>query len=173
MSLRRALEIILPLEAGFSDNPDDPGNWTGGKKGRGELKGTKWGISAAQYPDLDIENLTVDDAVPIYYNDYWHPIDASLLRWPLSLFYFDAAINHGSDERAHFAAQKLLQGVLRVKVDGIVGPKTKAAMLAAEPWHAVEFLTARSLRYSRTANFDKFGRGWLNRLFKLVLESRK
>jgi hypothetical protein len=32
----------------------DPGNWTGGAIGKGELRGTKWGISAQTYPQIDI-----------------------------------------------------------------------------------------------------------------------
>jgi lysozyme family protein len=40
--------------------------------------GTKFGISSAAYPNLDIKNLTRDDAIKIYYYDYWlkqnHPV---------------------------------------------------------------------------------------------------
>jgi lysozyme family protein len=44
-------KAMLPLiehEGGFQNDPDDSGNWTGGKVGVGELKGTKWGICAAR-----------------------------------------------------------------------------------------------------------------------------
>ncbi len=52
-------------EGKFTDNPKDDGNWTGGKQGRGELKGTKYGIAAKSYPHLDIKNLTLDEATAI------------------------------------------------------------------------------------------------------------
>ncbi len=35
--------------------------------------GTKFGISKSSYPRLDIENLTREDAVKIYYYDFWLP----------------------------------------------------------------------------------------------------
>jgi lysozyme family protein len=63
--------IILKHEGGFQKMPNDKGNWTGGKIGVGELKGTKYGISASQFPDLDIENLTVAAAEDIYAGHYW------------------------------------------------------------------------------------------------------
>ena len=50
----KAFDIIVGVEGGFSLDPNDPGNWTGGKRGVGELKGTRWGISAKSYPHLDI-----------------------------------------------------------------------------------------------------------------------
>lgn len=162
----RALRVILPVEGEFTDDVDDPGNWTGGAKGKGVLRGTKYGISAAAYPNLDIKNLSIDDVVPLYYQDYWTPVSADLLHWPLNLFVFDAAINQGVD-----ASIKMLQGVLQLKQDGIIGRNTKAAMAKATDWNAVEFMTARALRYTGTRNFDKYGRGWLNRLFHLVQEA--
>ena len=74
MGFDRAFEETISLEGGFSRDPDDNGNWTGGRKGLGELKGTKYGISAAQYPSLDIENLTPHGAKEIYRRDYWNPL---------------------------------------------------------------------------------------------------
>jgi lysozyme family protein len=63
--------IILNHEGGFQKLPNDKGNWTGGKIGVGVLKGTKYGISAARFPELDIENLTVAAAEEIYRAQYW------------------------------------------------------------------------------------------------------
>ena len=54
----RCLAFTLRSEGGFTDNRADPGNWTGGQVGAGELRGTNFGISAAAYPQLDIANLT-------------------------------------------------------------------------------------------------------------------
>ena len=68
---QKAWAITLKHEGGFQRLPNDKGNWTGGKIGVGELKGTKYGISATQFPDLDIENLTVEEAGNIYLEKYW------------------------------------------------------------------------------------------------------
>jgi hypothetical protein len=53
----RIFDFVVGSEGGFTDNPADPGNWTGGKIGAGECRGTKFGISAGAHPDLDIANL--------------------------------------------------------------------------------------------------------------------
>src|SRR6185437_7679529 len=66
-----ALATVLAHEGGYQAMPDDPGNWTGGKIGAGELKGTKFGLSAAAYPNLDIASLTEAEAAAIYCRDWW------------------------------------------------------------------------------------------------------
>jgi len=66
-----AVKIVLKHEGGFQIDPNDDGNWTGGIKGRGELKGTNHGISAASYPAENIKTLTEDRAKEIYLRDYW------------------------------------------------------------------------------------------------------
>ncbi len=64
-------ETILPHEGGYTANKVDPGNWTGGKVGKGILKGTKYGIAANTFPNLDIKNITVQQAEAIYRKQYW------------------------------------------------------------------------------------------------------
>jgi lysozyme family protein len=71
---------LIDVEKGLSNDPNDPGNWTGGRVGAGILKGTKYGISAATYPHINIADLTVDDAKAIYWNDWWIAIAAGDLH---------------------------------------------------------------------------------------------
>ena len=82
-------------EGGFSADPDDPGNWTGGSIGLGACRGTKFGISAASYPALDIASLSLEDAKAIYARDYWAPIQGDKLPPALAMIVFDAAVNAG------------------------------------------------------------------------------
>lgn len=168
MSIERALVLLFREEGGFTKDPDDPGNWTGGSKGKGEIKGTKYGISAAQYPDLDIENLTLDDAAVIYRRDYWDACKCDQLPWPLSLFVFDSAVNQGTG-----VAIRMLQKALDLPQDGILGPRTMAAATRARPWHAARFMAFRAMRYQGTRNYDKYGEGWLTRIFRLAMEAGK
>lgn len=114
-----ACRITLNEEGGYTNNPKDSGNWTGGKIGKGKLKGTKFGISAAAYPKLDIENLTADDAKAIYLKDYWNKIKAEELPEQLRISVFDLAINSGPS-----AAIKVLQKAAKVAQDGQIGPTT-------------------------------------------------
>ncbi|WP_409563980.1 glycosyl hydrolase 108 family protein [Rhizobium leguminosarum] len=72
-NLPSCLIITLKFEGGYSNDPNDRGNWTGQNVGVGILKGTKNGIAAHAYPRLDIKNLTLDETKSIYERD-WKPI---------------------------------------------------------------------------------------------------
>lgn len=93
----KALDITLELEgrSKLSLNRNDPGNWTGGKIGSGELKGTKFGISAKAYPNLDIKNLTFEAAKAIYLSDYWNKAKCDKFPWPMNAAVFDFAVQSG------------------------------------------------------------------------------
>lgn len=81
---------MLEREGGFSTDTLDPGNYVGGK-----FVGTKYGISAASYPEIDIANLTVEQAKQIYYRDYWLKSGADKLPCDLALVHLDHAVNAG------------------------------------------------------------------------------
>ena len=86
---------LIGAEGGFQNDPNDRGNWTSGIIGKGECKGTKYGVSAMAYPDLDIENLTIEQAKKIFYNDYWCKVKADNLPDALSIMVSDTAYNSG------------------------------------------------------------------------------
>jgi lysozyme family protein len=165
----RAVNFTLApkIEGELSMDPDDPGNWTGGEKGKGTLLGTKYGISAAQYPHLDIPLLRKEDAIAIYRRDYWDVIAGDMLPPRLSLAVFDTAVNQGQG-----TAAKLLQASLGITADGKVGPETIARARTVEPEDTlVEFLSRRAVRYAKSKDFDKDGRGWMARLVRTAMES--
>ncbi len=91
----RAFSLVIGNEGIYSDDPQDSGNWSGNAVGVGELKGTKYGISAAAYPHLDIKNLSLEVAKAIYLRDYWIPSGAGALAWPMAYVHFDTAVLHG------------------------------------------------------------------------------
>ena len=139
---QRSRAFVARWEGNYTDNPEDHGNWTGGKKGVGELKGTKYGISAASYPHLDIRNLTMQQADDIYYRDYWLASGADKLPWPYALFAFDTAVLHG------------------------VG--TSRAWQAEVGNNAYAFAAKRLKVYTRLDNWHYFGAGWTNRTAELL-----
>jgi lysozyme family protein len=138
------MTFLRKWEGGFQNNPEDHGNWTGGRKGVGELKGTKFGISAASYPDLDIVNLTQEQADAIYRRDYWQRSGADKLQWPACLLVFDTAVLHGVGTALNWQEE--------------VG--TSAYALAAK----------RLRRYTQLDNWSVFGAGWTNRVAALLEE---
>lgn len=120
-----AFAAVVGVEGGFQNDPADKGNWTGGTVGAGELRGTKFGISAAAFATLDIANLTLAGAKLIYFASYWQPIQGGVLPPALALLVFDAAVNNGVAE-----ASRLLQLAVGASPDGVIGPHTLGALAA-------------------------------------------
>jgi lysozyme family protein len=166
MDFDKAFRAVIGIEGVYSSDPDDTGNWTGGKKGVGELKGTKYGISAASYPDLDIKNLSLVNAKAIYLADFWSALRCDELPDMMKLPVFDMGVNQG---RA--AAAKTLQRAARVNDDGVIGPLTIKAVWASEVMTWQRFMSKRAVRYTTAATFWKHGDGWMNRLFSVAYDS--
>ena len=165
MIFDEAFELLIDVEGGFTRNSHDSGNWTGGKIGKGELKGTKYGISAGSYPDLDIKNITLEEAKAIYKKDYWDAVKADnfpeLFRFDL----FDTAVNSGAERSIKF-----LQKAIGVTVDGKIGPNTKLASMSIHPAIVKARFNAVRLEFmTDTGGWDIFGRGWAKRISKNLL----
>lgn len=98
---QKALVKIFSNEGGFQKMRNDSGNWTGGKVGKGVLKGTKFGIAAASYPKVDIRNLTLPQAARYYERDYWNPLRLSEIKSQgLATTFLDTAVNCGTGTSA-------------------------------------------------------------------------
>ncbi|MDE1906431.1 MAG: hypothetical protein KGH75_08285 [Rhodospirillales bacterium] len=162
-TFQAAFNFTVGAEGGYTQNADDPGNWTGGQIGFGDLKGTKYGISAAAYPALDIANLTQAQAEAIYRCDYWPPIRGDELPLPVAMVAFDAAVNSGAPR-----AIKWLQAAAGVVQDGNFGPVTLAAITKADPVPlASDALAARLVFLTGLASWPDFGLGWTRRVLRL------
>jgi len=158
MDFDNAIGFVLAREGQFQDQRGDPGNWTGGAIGKGELKGTNFGISAAAYPTLDIRTLTVDEAKAIYRRDYWTPIRGDDLPAGVDLFALDGAVNQG------LVTIRDLQMAARVAVDGKIGPQTLA--MARGTAFLARYAARRAVRYSQARAFTIYAEGWFTRLFQ-------
>lgn len=167
----RAFGVVLGSEGGFTKDPRDAGNWTGGRVGQGQLRGTRHGISAASYPQLDIATLTPDDARAIYRRDYWDRLRADELPPSLALLAFDAAVNCGVTRSARW-----LQSAVGAHPDGAVGPRTLLAVQARghdRDGICAEMLAARLLFMSNLPTWPTFGPGWARRLCRLLFEAAR
>lgn len=170
-SFTRAFAVVVGEEGGYGADPADPGNWTGGAVGAGALHGTKFGISAAAYPTLDIAGLTLAQAQAIYRRDYWDPVAGDALPPPLALIVFDAAVNNGVDRAARW-----LQGAVGVAQDGEIGPQTRAAVAAraADPAPlCAEFMAQRTVFMAGLPTWRDFGLGWARRLCALPWQAMR
>lgn len=137
----KVLAFTLKWEGGYTDDPNDRGNWTSGKVGVGELKGTKYGISAASYPHLDIKNLTIDQAKEIYRKSYWEAVSGDSRPFPEALAVFDFAVNSGVRRALEMWNQK---------------PDVR------------EYLADRLDFLASLTTFNLYGRGWVRRVNELT-----
>lgn len=149
-----ALEQIVDREGGYVHDPTDWG---------GE---TKYGISKRAYPHLDIKNLTREQAMEIYYRDYYLKNKLDRLPAPLQEPVLDWTVNSGK------IAIKSLQRLIFVKDDGIIGPETELALKSANIPSLLSLYTKeRVLFYARLVQRNpshlKYLVGWLSRALSL------
>lgn len=160
-----ALEIVLHIEGGYVNDPDD----RGGATNYGVTQGTYDTWRKAQGLDeAPVSGISSEEVSEIY-KQYWDAVNADTLAWPVSLVMFDMAVNHGP-----LSAKKILQRTLQVTPDGFVGPVTRDAMQFARPDSlANEILWHRVDKYRRISkgNQQKFLRGWLWRVAHLRQEA--
>jgi lysozyme family protein len=166
-------------EGGFQADPADPGNWTGGRHGVGILKGTKYGISAAQFPDEDIEHLQIDRARQLFLHRYFIQPHFDRLPERIQAQVFDTGVLSGQ-ARATIILQETLNQVSAVapdlgfghlRDDGDCGIGTVAAAHTAEQQMGAYLSNALvenriaylSLVAQRNPAEEKFLAGWIKR----------
>ncbi len=160
MNFDEAFTKLVSHEGGFQDDPNDPGNWTGGKMGHGELKGTKYGIAANTFPGEDIKNLTLTRAREIYRFNYWGPAGCDAVPDGLKFDLFDTAVNSGQRQAA-----RLLQRAVGVADDGIIGPRTLQAVQSMDPERLIARFNGWRLDFMNDLpTWPSFGRGWTQRI---------
>lgn len=151
---------LIGVEGGFQNDPNDSGNWTGGKVGVGSNNGTKYGVSAASYPNVNIAALTLDQAKAIYRAAYWDPLELDQLDAGLAFQCFDASVNCGVGTAARW-----MQRAAGVTQDGSIGAKSIGALRGAEPWRMACRVDAyRLLSNAQAGAWSTYGKGWSTRL---------
>lgn len=118
-------------DGGYTNDPVDLG---------GE---TKFGISKRAHPNLDIKNLTLDQALEVYKRDYWDANNLDVITLPMCVALMDAFVNH----QPHSVHKLWVQA-------------------GDSNWR--EFIKLRRLLYlqiiSKRPEQEKFRRGWMNRM---------
>jgi lysozyme family protein len=163
MNFDTAFERLLGHEGALSMDPDDRGNWTGGERGKGLLKGSKYGISAAAYPGEDIANLTLERAKALYLRDYWGPAGCDAVPHGIRFDLFDMAVNSGV--RPAVRTLQRAAGLEGAAVDGILGPRTlQAVQVMPDARIVARFNGARLLYMADAVTWPAHGRGWARRV---------
>jgi len=112
---KKAVNKTRNFEGGYINHPSDYG---------GE---TKYGISKKSYPNIDIKNLTIDEAELIYKKEYWDSIKLdSIINQEIAEELFDTAVNMGCRRAISFLQRSLnaLGITPELIVDSIIGNKT-------------------------------------------------
>ena len=153
---KKAVEFVLKHEGGYVNDPQDAG---------GE---TKFGISKRAYPNLDIKNLTRDQAIEIYKRDYWDKLPNTLPA-AVHCVLFDCAVNAGIGR-----ALRILQAAIKVGQDGKWGGLSQSALTKLNQNEVLlRFSTERIMFYSVLSTFSRFGKGWVNRVVASLLEFKE
>jgi lysozyme family protein len=155
----KAFEYLMYHEGGYSNDPKDAG---------GE---TKFGISRRSYPNLDIKNLTPEQAKQIYFCDFWQKGKYEQIEDEnIATKFFDLAVHTGISQAIKLIQRALRAAGTQVAEDGIIGPITLKAINEADSTDLLAALKSESAGYYRLiANANpsqqKFIAGWLNRAY--------
>lgn len=148
IAFRTAIDRILGHEGGYVNDPADPG---------GE---TKWGISKRSYPEINIAALTRDDAISIYYEDFWQPLGVHRMHDGTAYQLMDSAVNSGIHQSIRF-----LQRAVDVADDGLAGPVTYAALGKLEEAQQILLFIAERIEFmTKLKNWPNHGKGWMRRM---------
>ena len=146
------IEKVLEHEGGYVNDPKDLG---------GE---TKYGITKRFYPDIDIKNLTIEQAKEIYKKDYWDRNKVESLPQNLWHIYFDMCVNMGKRTAVKVLQRAAVNKGKDIEIDGGLGPMTIGALKGVEldrvrafrVKYYVDLITAKPEQ-------EKFFLGWFRR----------
>lgn len=163
--IQSAIDAVLEREGGFVDHPSDRGGATNFGITAGKLG--EWRRLGRVATGTEVIALSKAEARAIYKAEYAQPFlfleDARVF-----VVAFDAAVNHGVRQAIRF-----LQKSVGVAADGVIGPVTRAAIVAMPPeMLRKRFLANRVRDYGRIISKDHtqavFAAGWMNRVAEQI-----
>lgn len=153
----KAIQHVLKWEGGYVHDPKDPG---------GE---TNFGISKRSFPDIDIKNLTKEEAIAIYKKAFWDKaLYEQINDQKIATKLFDASVNMGFKAAIQIVQRILNEFAEELVVDGQLGPRTVEAINNADQEQLLRcYITELTKFYVNLSNkkpaLKKFLKGWLNR----------
>ena len=157
-----AVKRLLTDEGGYTDRTRDAGG------------ATRFGISQREYPQLDIKTLTREQAIEIYWLDWWCKFRYGELPSPLSAKMLDLAVNIGPSETTRCLQRALRASGVAIAENGILGPLTRASATRANQAALIAALRSEAAAHYRLIAASKtesaagqdFLAGWLNRAYE-------
>ena len=114
------LDLVLGTEGGYVNHKADRGGAT--NRGVTQAVYDDWRASRG-FPRQPVSGISEDEVRAIYLSRYWLLGKCDQMPAPLDYVHFDGCVNHGQKQAAKF-----LQRALGVADDGVIGPKTLAAV---------------------------------------------
>ena len=147
--------FILSWEGGYANLPQDKG----GPTNKGVTLSTFRSFYGKDKTIQDLKNITDEQWLHIFKTGFWDKWKADQIKsQSIANLVVDWVYNSGK-----WGITKV-QTILGVKADGIVGPKTLAAINAQDPQSLFRKIhSAREIFFRSLSNFNVFGKGWLNR----------
>ena len=160
MRYEECLKRILKHEGGFVNDPLD----SGGMTNLGVTKRVWEEFVGHPVSEADMRALIPEKVAPMYKIKYWNPSYCAVLPKGLDYVVFDHAVLSGTGRSV-----KTLQSCLGLVADGVIGPKTMAAINASNAKDLItKFSDARADFYqgivARKPDQARFIKGWLNRV---------
>lgn len=147
-----AFDRLIGHEGGYVNHPNDPGGET--------MWGVTIAVARANGYTGPMYELPRDKAKAIYHTQYWDKVKADSMPFPVAFQVFDAAVNHGTGHAAKF-----LQRAAGVVDDGVIGPKTIAAVNErGAAGMLLLFNAEREQFYTNLPTWPSFGKGWSRRV---------
>ena len=147
---------LMKHEGGFVNHPKDPGGMTN----LGVTKRAWEEYVGHTVDEATMRGLTRETVAPFYKARYWDKVRGDDLPSGVDHAVFDYAVNSGTGRAA-----KALQAAVGVPADGAIGPKTLAAVAAADAEDLVEKICRGRLDFLQALpTFATFGKGWTRRV---------
>jgi lysozyme family protein len=164
-SFEPALAALLKHEGGYVNHPKDPGGMTN----LGVTKRVWEAYIGKEVTEDDMRNLTPYVVAPLYKTRYWDAVKGDELPAGVDMCVFDCAVNSGAGR-----AIRLLQKVVGVKDDGVIGPATLNAVRSKAVQDVIEgFSDHRQKFLESLPTFGDFGKGWTRRVVEVEDQSKR
>ena len=151
---KQVLKWLGASEGGYVNHPDDPGGPT--NMGVTQRTYNAWRRSTGHSGHKSVKHITRDEADNIFVYQYFRPIWFDKLPSGLDYAMADFSVNSGPKR-----AVKFLQRILKVKVDGIMGLHTLAAINDHKVDELIVTLCDNRLRWMKTlSTWRIFKGGW-------------
>ncbi len=157
-----AVDLVIEHEviAYGTDHEIDYSNVAGDHGGE-----TKYGISKATFPNVDIKDLSEADARQIYFDSYWAPYQmARITDQHIANFIFDLLVNMGPGHDFQVVQRAVNALGNDLVVDGRAGPATIGAINAADPVALKAEIGTQAERFYQELNQPRFLATWLRRV---------